>query len=217
MKNRQEMGPQDIIEEINRQFDNAIIATDGGQHQMFTTQYIEITNDKQLVTSGGLGTMGYGFPAAIGAALGNPDKKVIAISGDGGMQMNIQEFATAVLEELPLILCVFNNEYLGMVRQWQKLFYGKRNAKTNLRAGALSRRTEGMEYPQYTPDIIRLAESYRAKGIRVTKKDEIAAAFEEAKKNTKAPTVIEFIIDPEEMVYPMIKPGGTLEDMIMDC
>ena len=110
MKNRQEMGPQDIIEEINRQFDNAIIATDVGQHQMFTTQYIEITNDKQLVTSGGLGTMGYGFPAAIGAALGNPDKKVIAISGDGGMQMNIQEFATAVLEELPLILCVFNNE-----------------------------------------------------------------------------------------------------------
>ena len=119
MKNRQEMGPQDIIEEINRQFDNAIIATDVGQHQMFTTQYIEITNDKQLVTSGGLGTMGYGFPAAIGAALGNPDKKVIAISGDGGMQMNIQEFATAVLEELPLILCVFNNEYL----LWKALRY----------------------------------------------------------------------------------------------
>ena len=99
----------------------------------------------------------------------------------------------------------------------QKLFYGKRYAMTNLRAGALSRRTEGMEYPQYTPDFIKLAESYRAKGIRVTKKEEIAAAFEEAKKNTKAPTVIEFIIDPEEMVYPMIKPGGTLEDMIMDC
>ena len=137
--------------------------------------------------------------------------------GDGGVQMNIQELATAVLEELPVILCIFNNEYLGMVRQWQKLFYGKRYAMTNLRAGALSRRTEGMEYPQYTPDFIRLAESYRAKGIRVTKKEEIAAAFEEAKKNTKAPTVIEFIIDPEEMVYPMIKPGGTLEDMIMDC
>ena len=109
MKNRVDMGPQDIIEEINRQFDNAIIATDVGQHQMFTTQYIEITKNKQLITSGGLGTMGYGFPAAIGAKLGNPDKDVIAISGDGGMQMNIQEFATAVLEELPLILCVFNN------------------------------------------------------------------------------------------------------------
>ena len=112
MKNRVDMGPQDIIEEINRQFDNAIIATDVGQHQMFTTQYIEITKNKQLITSGGLGTMGYGLPAAIGAKLGNPDKDVIAISGDGGMQMNIQEFATAVLEELPLILCVFNMNIL---------------------------------------------------------------------------------------------------------
>ena len=161
--------------------------------------------------------MGYGFPAAIGAALGNPDKKVIAISGDGGMQMNIQELATAVLEELPVILCIFNNEYLGMVRQWQKLFYGKRYSMTNLRAGALSRRTDGEEYPEYTPNFIKLAESYGAKGIRVMKKEDIAAAFEEAKKNTKTPTIIEFIIDPEEMVYPMIKPGGTLEDMIMDC
>ena len=104
-----------------------------------------------------------------------------------------------------------------MVRQWQKLFYGKRYAMTNLRAGALSRRTDGEEYPKYTPDFIKLAESYGAKGIRVTKKDEIADAFKEARKNKKAPTLIEFIIDPEVMVYPMIKPGGTLEDMIMDC
>lgn len=153
MKNRVDMGPQDIIEEINRQFDNVIIATDVGQHQMFTTQYIEITKNKQLITSGGLGTMGYGFPAAIGAKLGNPDKDVIAISGDGGMQMNIQEFATAVLEELPLILCVFNNEYLGMVRQWQKLFYGKRYSMTNLKSGALFRRTNGQEMQEYTPDL----------------------------------------------------------------
>ena len=217
MKNRQEMGPQDIIEEINRQFDNAIIATDVGQHQMFTTQYIEITKNKQMVTSGGLGTMGYGFPAAIGAQLGNPDKKVIAISGDGGMQMNIQEFATAVLEELPLILCVFNNEYLGMVRQWQKLFYGKRYAMTNLKAGALFRRTNGEEMPEYTPDFVKLAESYGAKGIRVTRKEDIAAAFEQAKKETKIPTLIEFIIDPEELVYPMVRPDGTLEELIMDC
>ena len=142
---------------------------------------------------------------------------VIVISGDGGMQMNIQEFATAVLEELPLILCVFNNEYLGMVRQWQKLFYGKRYSMTNLRSGALSRRTNGEEYPKYTPDFVKLAESYGAKGIRVFNKNEVAAAFEEAKKNTKVPTLIEFIIDPEEMVYPMVKPGGTLEDLIMDC
>ena len=131
--------------------------------------------------------------------------------------MNIQEMATAVREELHIIICIFNNEYLGMVRQWQKLFYGKRYAMTNLRSGALSRRTNGEEYPEYTPDFVRLAESYGAKGYRVTKTEEIAPAFEEAKKNTKCPTLIEFIIDPEEMVYPMIQPGGNLEEMIMDC
>ena len=217
MKNRAQMSPKDIIDEMNRQFDDAIIVADVGQHQMFVAQYTEITEKKQMIMSGGLGTMGYGFPGAIGAQLGNPDKKVIAVSGDGGMQMNIQEFATAVLEELPLILCVFNNEYLGMVRQWQKLFYGKRYSMTNLRSGALTRRTDGEEMPAYTPDFVKLAESYGAKGIRVTKREEIAAAFEEAKKSEKVPTLIEFIIDPEELVYPMVKPDGTLEEMIMDC
>lgn len=217
MKKHAKMGPQEIIEEINRQFEEIIVVTDVGQHQMYAAQYVELTEKKQMIMSGGLGTMGYGFPGAIGARLGNPDTPVVAISGDGGMQMNIQEMATAVLEELPLILCVFNNTYLGMVRQWQKLFYGKRYGMTNLRSGALSRRTEGKEYPEYTPDFVKLAESYGAKGLRVTAPEEIAPAFEEAKKNTKVPTLIEFIIDPEEMVYPMIQPGGTLEDMIMDC
>ncbi len=217
MKDRGMMGPLDIIGEINRQFDKAILVTDVGQHQMLVSQYADITENRQLIMSGGLGTMGYGLPGAIGAKIGNPDTPVISVSGDGGMQMNIQELATAVLEELPIICCIFNNEYLGMVRQWQKLFYGKRYAMTNLKAGALSRRTDGQEYPKYTPDFIRLAESYGAKGIRVTEKDQIAAAFEEAKKNTKTPTIIEFIIDPEEMVYPMVKPGGTLADLIMDC
>lgn len=217
MKNRPLMSPLDIISEINRQFEESILVTDVGQHQMLVSQYAEITPKKQLIMSGGLGTMGYGLPGAIGAKIGNPQIPVISVSGDGGMQMNIQELATAVLEELPIIACIFNNEYLGMVRQWQKLFYGKRYSMTNLKAGALSRRTEGREFPEYTPDFIKLAESYGAKGIRVTKREEIAPAFEEAKKNTKAPTIIEFILDPEEMVYPMIKPGGTLEDMIMDC
>lgn len=217
MRPNKSLGPTDIIEEINRQFDEAIVVTDVGQHQMFAAQYTEITAKKKMIMSGGLGTMGYGFPGAIGAKLGNPDTPVIAISGDGGMQMNIQEFATAVLEELPVILCVFNNTYLGMVRQWQKLFYGKRYGMTDLRAGALSRRTNGEEKPVYTPDFVKLAESYGAKGIRVSKREEVAAAFEEAKKNTKVPTLIEFIIDPEEMVYPMIQPGGTLEEMILDC
>lgn len=217
MRNHIKLGPKDIIDEMNRQFDEAIVVTDVGQHQMFAAQFTEITEKKKMIMSGGLGTMGYGFPGAIGAKLGNPDIPVIAISGDGGMQMNIQEFATAVLEELPVILCVFNNTYLGMVRQWQKLFYGKRYGMTDLRAGALSRRTNGEEKPVYTPDFVKLAESYGAKGIRVKEKEEVAAAFEEAKKNTKVPTLIEFIIDPEEMVYPMIQPGGTLEEMILDC
>ena len=217
MRPNNRMSPMDIIGEMNRQFDEALIVTDVGQHQMLISQYADITEKKQLVTSGGLGTMGYGLPGAIGAQIGNPGVPVISISGDGGIQMNIQELATAVLEELPIIVCVFNNGYLGMVRQWQHLFYGKRYGMTNLKAGALPRRSERQEYPEYTPDFVRLAESYGAKGIRVTKKEEIAAAFEEAKKNPKAPTLIEFIIDPDEMVYPMIKPGGTLEDMIMDC
>ena len=161
--------------------------------------------------------MGYGLGAALGAKTGCPDKIVVNIAGDGCFRMNMNELATASRQKLPLIEVIVNNHVLGMVRQWQKLFYGKRYAMTNLKAGALSRRTDGQEYPEYTPDFIRLAESYGAKGIRVTEKDQIAAAFEEAKKNTKTPTIIEFIIDPEEMVYPMVKPGGTLADLIMDC
>lgn len=134
--------------------------------------------------------------------------------------MNIQEFATAVSQELPIILCVFNNNYLGMVRQWQKLFYGKRYSMTCLRAGKQCEErcgTEGFECPPYTPDFVKLAESYGAKGIRVFETEQIREAFEEAKKNTKTPTLIEFVIDPEEIVYPMVKPGGTLEEMLMDC
>ena len=212
------MQPQDILETINKVFreDDAIYVTDVGQHQMFASQYLEVNEKKRLIMSGGLGTMGYGFPGAIGAQLGNPEKTVIAISGDGGMQMNIQEYATAVLEELPLILCVFNNSYLGMVRQWQKLFYGKRYSMTDLRSGAATRR--GEMPPEYTPDFVKLAESYGAKGLRVTKPEEMEPAFLQAKANRalKVPTLIEFIIDPEEQVYPMIQPGGTLEEMIMD-
>ena len=220
MKEKPVLTPQKVIETINEMFEEAIVVTDVGQHQMFTTQYLELTEKKQLLTSGGLGTMGYGFPGAIGAQLGNPDTPVIAISGDGGMQMNIQEFATAVGQELPLILCVFNNNYLGMVRQWQKLFYGKRYSMTCLRARKSCEGkcgTPECECPPYTPDFVKLAESYGAKGIRVFKPEEIIEAFEEARKNTKTPTLIEFIMDPEDLVYPMIKPGGTLEEMLMDC
>ena len=218
MKEKPIMTPQDVIGAINRLFDEAIIITDVGQHQMFTAQFAEITEKKRLIMSGGLGTMGYGLPGAIGAKLGNPDKPVISISGDGGMQMNIQELATAVLEELPIISCIFNNNNLGMVRQWQKLFYGKRYSMTCLRSGAACRGKCGeVPCPPYTPDFVKLAESYGAKGIHITKKEEIEPAFSEAKKSEKTPYILEFDIDPEDLVYPMLKPGGTLEDMIMDC
>ena len=193
MKPRPIMTPKDILDVMNEMFEDAIVVTDVGQHQMFVSQFLEMTPKKQLLMSGGLGTMGYGLPGAIGARIGNPDKTVISISGDGGMQMNSQEIATAVLEELPIISCVFNNSVLGMVRQWQKLFYGKRYSMTCLRSGAACRGKCGeVECPPYTPDF-------------------------EAARSTKTPTIIEFLIDPEDLVYPMIQPGGTLQDMIMDC
>ena len=218
MKKKPIMTPQDVIETINRIFDEAIIVTDVGQHQMFTAQFIEITEKKKLLMSGGLGTMGYGMPGAIGAKIGNPDVPVISISGDGGFQMNSQELATAVLEELPIISCIFNNNNLGMVRQWKKLFYGKRYSMTCLRSGAACRGKCGeVECPTYTPDFMKLADSYGAKGIHITKKEDIEPAFREAMKSTKTPYILEFDIDPEDLVYPMVKPGGTLEDLIMDC
>ena len=218
MKKKPIMTPQDVIETINRIFDEAIIVTDVGQHQMFTAQFIEITEKKKILMSGGLGTMGYGMPGAIGAKIGNPDVPVISISGDGGFQMNSQELATAVLEELPIISCIFNNNNLGMVRQWQKLFYGKRYSMTCLRSGAACRGKCGeVECPTYTPDFMKLADSYGAKGIHITKKEDIEPAFREAMKSTKTPYILEFDIDPEDLVYPMVKPGGTLEDLIMDC
>ncbi len=212
--------PEKIIRTINRMFPEAIVVTDVGQHQMWTTQYLELNGKKQLLTSGGLGTMGYGFPAAIGAKLGNPDKSVICISGDGGMQMNIQEMATAVAQELPLILCIFNNSSLGMVRQWQKLFYGKRYSSTCLRSRKnCSKQCGGANgsCPVYSPDFVKLAESYGAYGIRVEKEDQIEAAFAQASKDRKAPTVIEFIIDSEELVLPMVKSGKAISNMILEC
>ncbi len=212
--------PEKIIKTINEMYDNLVITTDVGQNQLWTTQYIEITENKQLLTSGGLGTMGYGLPSAIGAKLGNPDKDVICISGDGGVQMNIQEMATAVCQELPITLCILNNEYLGNVRQWQELFFNKRYSCTSLRYrkswGTISPDTRD-EYPKYVPDFIKLAESYEALGIRVTKEEEIKPAFEAARANKKGPTVIEFCIDPAANVFPMVPGGKSLDDMIMDC
>jgi len=212
--------PQKIIQQINSLFAEAIIVTDVGQHQMWSAQYIHMSDQKKWLTSGGLGTMGYGFPAAIGAQLGNKDRQVICISGDGGIQMNIQEMATAVAYELPIIICIFNNSYLGMVRQWQQLFYDKRYASTCIRkrkSCQLQCKGPNPNCPEYSPDFIKLAESYGAAGIRVRRSEDIKAAFDQAKENKKAPTIIEFIIDSEELVLPMVKGGQSLEDMILEC
>lgn len=198
--------PEKVIKAINNAFDNAIIATDVGQNQLWATQFLELSEKKQMLTSGGLGTMGYGFPAAIGAKIGNPSKDVIVISGDGGMQMNIQEMATAICYEIPITICIFNNGYLGNVRQWQEMFFDRRYSSTCMRyrkscPKSCNSPTECC--PEYTPDFIKLAESYGAKGIRVTKENEIATALEKAKHTLKIPTVIEFIIEPEENVIPI--------------
>lgn len=214
------MTPEKIIKVINERYKNAIVATDVGQNQLWTTQYLELNPDKKLLTSGGLGTMGYGLPAAIGAKLGNPDRPVICISGDGGMQMNIQEMATAVALELPLILCVFNNGYLGNVRQWQEMFFDKRYSSTCLRyRKSCNRNCQNRDEccPPYTPDFVKLAESYDAYGIRVTEESEIEKAFEYADSHKNAPTIIEFIIEREANVSPMVPGGKPLSQMIMDC
>lgn len=213
------MTPEIIIKKINEMFQDLIVVTDVGQNQLWTTQFLELNEKKQLLTSGGLGTMGYGFPAAMGAKFGNESKDVICISGDGGMQMNIQELATAVVYELPLILCVFNNGYLGNVRQWQEMFYDKRYSSTCLKyRKRCDKDCANPEKccPKYTPDFVKLAQSYEAFGIRVEKTEDIEKAFLEAKKNTNAPTVIEFIIDREANVMPMVPVGKALNEMILE-
>ncbi|MEY8337494.1 biosynthetic-type acetolactate synthase large subunit [Lachnospiraceae bacterium 62-35] len=217
-KTRANITPFNIIQEINRTFENAIIATDVGQNQLWTTQFLELTSRKQLLTSGGLGTMGYGFPAAIGAKFGNPDKDVIAICGDGGFQMNLQEMATAIVYELPIIICIFNNGYLGNVRQWQEIFFNKRYSSTCLRwrKSCLNTcNTPSACCPKYVPDFVQLAESYGAKAMRVKQYEEIHMALSEAKNTLRVPTVIEFLIEPEENVFPIVPPGKPLNNMIL--
>ncbi|MCR5415956.1 MAG: biosynthetic-type acetolactate synthase large subunit [Pseudobutyrivibrio sp.] len=197
--------PQNICENINDLFPNANIVTDVGQHQMWATQFIDIHKGQQMITSGGLGTMGFGFPAAIGAAIGDGKKPVVLITGDGGFQMNMQEMATAMSLKLPIIICIFNNSNLGMVRQMQQLFYGKRYEITDLKA----------EDGSYYPDFIKWAAGYDVKAVRVTDNSDIKAALEMAKSNTEGPTVIEFMVSPDDLVLPMVKSGTALSEMIL--
>lgn len=206
------LNPQMIIEKLNTSFDDIIVATDVGQNQLWTTQFLKLNENRRLLTSGGFGTMGFGLPAAIGAKLANPKTPVVAIVGDGGFQMNVQELATAVINDLPIIICLLNNCWLGNVRQWQELYYGKRYQSTCLRRRATcpTRCVTMQECPAYVPNFQKLADSYEVKYKRVTSKEEIDEAFAFAMQQTEYPTLLEFMIDEEENVYPIILPGKDL-------
>jgi acetolactate synthase-1/2/3 large subunit len=191
--------PQHVVEEIGRVSNGeAIVCTEVGQNQMWAAQYYTYRHPRQFISSGGLGTMGFGFPAAIGAQVGCPDKLVVDIAGDGSIQMNIQELAPAVHNQIPVKICILNNGYLGMVRQWQELFYDKRYAGTPL---------EG------NPDFVRLAEAYGAKGVRVTDPDQVRPALEEAFSD-RLVWVLDFAIEAEENVFPMVPAGEAIDRMI---
>ncbi|TGC11550.1 acetolactate synthase large subunit [Methanolobus halotolerans] len=190
--------PQYIIEQIREACEDAIIVTEVGQHQMWAAQYFRYKEPRTFISSGGLGTMGYGFPAAIGAKIGRPDKVVFDVSGDGSFQMNSQEMATAVQENVPVIIVIFNNGYLGMVRQWQELFYERRYSSTCI---------------QNSVDFVKLAEAYGALGIRATKRDEVRPAIEEAIASGR-PTLIDFIVECEENVSPMVPAGAAINEIL---
>ncbi len=191
--------PQYVVEKIwELTQGDAIITTEVGQNQMWAAQYYTFVKPRTLLTSGGLGTMGYGFPAAIGAQVAFPNSLVIDIAGDGSFQMNSQELATIVQYQLPVKVAILNNGYLGMVRQWQEFFYGKRYASSCM---------EGI-----SPDFIKLAEAYGAVGLRATKPEEVIPTLKKAFSLPK-PVIIDFVVDPEENVYPMVPAGEPLSQM----
>ena len=193
--------PQFVVEELYRLTrGEAIITTEVGQNQMWAAQFYKYTEPRTFISSGGLGTMGYGLPAALGAQLARPDKRVIDIAGDGSIQMNMQELVVASQHRLPVIIAILNNGFLGMVRQWQQLFYEKRYSHTCL---------------NFSPDFVKLAEAHHAVGIQVSKKDEVAPAIEKALGITDRPIIIDFHVSKEENVYPMVPAGKSVKETIM--
>ncbi len=192
--------PQYVVEKLYELTKGkAIISTEVGQNQMWAAQYYNFDKPRKFLTSGGLGTMGYGFPAAIGAQVAFPNETVIDIAGDGSIQMNIQEIATAVHYKLPVKVAILNNGYLGMVRQWQELFYDKNYASTLL---------------ETSPDFVKLAEAYGALGLRATKPDEVVPVIKKALKSPK-PVIMDFVVADEEGVYPMVPAGAAIDNMIL--
>jgi len=190
--------PQYVVRKIYEATDGeAIIATGVGQNQMWAAQHYRFDRPNSLVSSGGLGTMGFGLPAAMGAKVGCPDRTVWCIDGDGSLQMTIQELATIVQDRIAVKIAVLNNGYLGMVRQWQELFYGKRYVAT----------------PLSGPDFVKIAEGYGLSGLRVTRKEEVVPAIEQAMASP-GPFLIDFRVEPEENVYPMVPPGAALSEIL---
>jgi acetolactate synthase-1/2/3 large subunit len=192
--------PQQVIEKIYKICNgDAIVSTEVGQNQMWAAQFYRFRSPRTLLTSGGLGTMGYGFPAAIGAQIAFPDKMVVDVAGDGSIQMNIQELATAVTYNLPVKVVILNNGYLGMVRQWQELFYSKNYCSTCL---------------QKNPDFVQLAKAYGAEGYRVSDRGELETTLKSAFESDR-PCIVDVLVEPEENVYPMVPAGASLTEMLL--
>jgi len=211
--------PQAVVETLYRlTAGDAIVATEVGQNQMWTAQYYAFDKPRQLLSSGGLGTMGYGMPAAMGAAVAYPDRTVVDVAGDGSIQMNIQELATISVNRIPVKVVILNNGYLGMVRQWQELFYHKRYSKTCLREGGpLCEECKGIQQctKAYVPDFVALAKAYNIEAFRATKPGEVEATLK-AGLAVKGPAVMEFMVVPEENVFPMV-PAGKPIDQILEA
>ncbi|MFP4021196.1 MAG: biosynthetic-type acetolactate synthase large subunit [Halanaerobium sp.] len=210
--------PSEIIESLYELTEgNAIITAGVGQHQMWAAQYYRYSKPRTFISSGGLGTMGYGFPAAIGAKLANPDRDVFALVGDGSFQMNIQELATAAKNHVAVKIIIFNNQYLGMVRQWQELFYDKRYSATCLRRQSncpphCSAPNE--DCPEMIPDFIQVAKGYGISGENVTERKDIKTALKNAIE-AEGSYLLNFMIEEEENVFPMVSAGGSLKEMIL--
>jgi len=193
--------PQYVVEKLYELTKgNAIISTEVGQNQMWAAQFYKYDKPRTLLTSGGLGTMGYGFPAAMGAQLAHPGKTIIDIAGDGSIQMNIQELATCVLYKLPVKVAILNNQYLGMVRQWQELFYKERYSYSHL---------------DTVPDFVKVAEGYGAVGLRAVKPSEVEPVIKAALKVKDKPVFMDFVVDWKEKVFPMVPAGAAIDEMML--